>query len=102
MSRPSYLEGPDQALAVARWLALHHEDLAVDHDPVLGPRVRHLGDAQIEPRCLRPEPPAAELGDCIGPPGDDPEDMDHPVWAGVVPLRLTAGEPEQDPAQIGG
>ncbi|SMF34630.1 hypothetical protein SAMN02982917_1740 [Azospirillum oryzae] len=37
-----------------------------------------------------------------GPPGDDPEDMDHPVWAGVVPLRLTAGEPEQDPAQIKG
>ena len=35
-----------------------------------------------------------------GPPGDDPEDMDHPVWAGVVPLRLIAGEPEQDPAQI--
>ncbi|MBY6261753.1 pyridoxamine 5'-phosphate oxidase family protein [Azospirillum sp. 412522] len=37
-----------------------------------------------------------------GPPGDDPEDMDHPVWAGVVPLRLAAGEPEQDPAQIAG
>ncbi|MBK1840233.1 pyridoxamine 5'-phosphate oxidase family protein [Azospirillum sp. YIM B02556] len=35
-----------------------------------------------------------------GPPGDDPEDMDHPVWTGVVPLRLIAGEPEQDPAQI--
>lgn len=37
-----------------------------------------------------------------GPPSDDPEDMSHPVWAGVVPLRLTAGDPEQDPAQLEG
>ncbi|MFP5513515.1 MAG: pyridoxamine 5'-phosphate oxidase family protein [Alphaproteobacteria bacterium] len=37
-----------------------------------------------------------------GPPSDDPEDMAHPVWAGVVPLRLTAGDPEQDPAQLAG
>lgn len=34
-----------------------------------------------------------------GPPKDDPEDMDLPVWAGVVPLRLVANDPVQDPAQ---
>jgi nitroimidazol reductase NimA-like FMN-containing flavoprotein (pyridoxamine 5'-phosphate oxidase superfamily) len=34
-----------------------------------------------------------------GGPIDDEEDMDLPVWAGVVPLRLVAGTPEQDPAQ---
>ncbi len=34
-----------------------------------------------------------------GGPIDDAEDMDLPVWAGVVPLRLTAGEPVQDPDQ---
>ncbi len=34
-----------------------------------------------------------------GGPIDDAEDMDLPVWAGVVPLRLTAGDPLQDPAQ---
>ena len=34
-----------------------------------------------------------------GGPIDDPDDMDLPVWAGVVPLRLTPGAPEQDPAQ---
>jgi nitroimidazol reductase NimA-like FMN-containing flavoprotein (pyridoxamine 5'-phosphate oxidase superfamily) len=28
-----------------------------------------------------------------GPPVDDEEDLALPVWAGVVPLRLTAGEP---------
>jgi uncharacterized protein len=28
--------------------------------------------------------------------GDDPEDMDLSVWAGVLPLRLTVGAPESD------
>jgi hypothetical protein len=37
-----------------------------------------------------------------GGPIDDEEDMDLPVWAGVVPLQLVAGPPEQDPAQDGG
>jgi nitroimidazol reductase NimA-like FMN-containing flavoprotein (pyridoxamine 5'-phosphate oxidase superfamily) len=31
-----------------------------------------------------------------GGPKDEPEDMDLPVWAGVVPLTLTAGAPEPD------
>lgn len=30
---------------------------------------------------------------------DDPEDMDLPVWAGLVPLAQVAGEPVPDPAQ---
>jgi nitroimidazol reductase NimA-like FMN-containing flavoprotein (pyridoxamine 5'-phosphate oxidase superfamily) len=34
-----------------------------------------------------------------GGPIDDEDDMDLDVWAGVVPLRLTPGAPEQDPAQ---
>jgi nitroimidazol reductase NimA-like FMN-containing flavoprotein (pyridoxamine 5'-phosphate oxidase superfamily) len=34
-----------------------------------------------------------------GGPIDDDEDLDLPVWAGIVPLRLTPGPPEQDPAQ---
>ncbi|MFD1624428.1 pyridoxamine 5'-phosphate oxidase family protein [Azospirillum griseum] len=33
-----------------------------------------------------------------GPPKDDPEDMAHPVWAGVVPLALVAGPPIEDHA----
>jgi hypothetical protein len=31
-----------------------------------------------------------------GPPIDDEEDYGWPVWAGVVPLRLTAGQPIED------
>jgi nitroimidazol reductase NimA-like FMN-containing flavoprotein (pyridoxamine 5'-phosphate oxidase superfamily) len=32
----------------------------------------------------------------VGPPIDDAGDMDHPVWAGVIPTALRAGEPLQD------
>jgi len=32
----------------------------------------------------------------IGPPIDDEEDYDLPIWAGVVPLSLVAGEPVPD------
>ena len=31
-----------------------------------------------------------------GPPNDDDEDMDLPVWAGVVPVRTVLGAPEPD------
>lgn len=31
-----------------------------------------------------------------GPPVDDDEDYDLPVWAGVVPFRTVAGEPQDD------
>ncbi|MEO7971463.1 MAG: pyridoxamine 5'-phosphate oxidase family protein [bacterium] len=32
-----------------------------------------------------------------GPPHDDPEDYALEVWAGVLPLKLVAGEPVNDP-----
>lgn len=32
-----------------------------------------------------------------GPPGDDDEDYDLPIWAGVIPLTIVSGEPEPDP-----
>ena len=34
-----------------------------------------------------------------GGPVDDADDLDLPVWAGEIPLRLVAGEPVQDPTQ---
>jgi nitroimidazol reductase NimA-like FMN-containing flavoprotein (pyridoxamine 5'-phosphate oxidase superfamily) len=33
-----------------------------------------------------------------GPPGDEPEDLELPVWAGVVPMAVSFGEPTPDPA----
>jgi uncharacterized protein len=32
-----------------------------------------------------------------GPPKDDAEDMDLPIWAGVLPIRTIPGAPEPDP-----
>ena len=32
-----------------------------------------------------------------GPPSDDEPDYDLPIWAGVLPLALTPGEPAPDP-----
>jgi nitroimidazol reductase NimA-like FMN-containing flavoprotein (pyridoxamine 5'-phosphate oxidase superfamily) len=32
-----------------------------------------------------------------GPPKDDEEDYALPVWAGVLPLKMTSGPPEPDP-----
>ena len=37
-----------------------------------------------------------------GPPIDDEEDYNLPVWAGVVPLQLVAGEPVPDPRLASG
>jgi len=33
-----------------------------------------------------------------GPPGDEPEDLELPVWAGVVPMAVGFGRPVPDPA----
>jgi hypothetical protein len=32
-----------------------------------------------------------------GPPGDEDDDLDLPVWAGILPLRQIAGTPVADP-----
>ena len=32
-----------------------------------------------------------------GPPKDEDEDLELPVWAGVLPLTTVPGEPEPDP-----
>lgn len=37
-----------------------------------------------------------------GPPIDDEEDYRLPVWAGVIPLKVAAGEPINDPRLPGG
>ena len=37
-----------------------------------------------------------------GPPEDNEDDYAHPVWAGVLPIRLTVGAPEPDPRNLPG
>jgi uncharacterized protein len=45
--------------------------------------------------CLPLEEASAKIR--TGPPLDDEEDYALPIWAGVVPLKLTAGQPIKDP-----
>ena len=45
--------------------------------------------------CLPLEEASAKIR--TGPPLDDEEDYALPMWAGVIPLRLTADEPINDP-----
>ena len=45
--------------------------------------------------CLPLEEASAKIR--TGPPLDDEEDYALPMWAGVIPLRLTADEPVNDP-----
>jgi nitroimidazol reductase NimA-like FMN-containing flavoprotein (pyridoxamine 5'-phosphate oxidase superfamily) len=35
-----------------------------------------------------------------GPPDDAKKDLDTPIWAGVIPLELKAGEPEPAPDMV--
>jgi nitroimidazol reductase NimA-like FMN-containing flavoprotein (pyridoxamine 5'-phosphate oxidase superfamily) len=45
---------------------------------------------------LRVEVEAASMKDRQGHPIDDREDYDLPIWAGIVPLRVTAAGPTDD------
>ena len=45
--------------------------------------------------CLPIEEASAKIRS--GPPLDDEEDYALPIWAGIVPLKLVAGEPINDP-----
>ena len=45
--------------------------------------------------CLPMEEASAKIR--TGPPLDDEEDYSLPMWAGVLPLKLVAGEPVNDP-----
>ena len=33
----------------------------------------------------------------VGPPSDDKKDYDLPIWAGVIPLEISSGDPIPDP-----
>jgi uncharacterized protein len=50
--------------------------------------------------CLPLEEASAKIR--TGPPLDDEEDYALPIWAGVVPLKLTAGQPIKDPRLLEG
>ena len=62
------------------------------------PSARELAQTQVVSLAL--DEASAKLR--AGPPKDDAADLELPVWAGEVPLRLAAGEPLADPGLRGG
>jgi nitroimidazol reductase NimA-like FMN-containing flavoprotein (pyridoxamine 5'-phosphate oxidase superfamily) len=65
--------------------------------PGRGAEVRPPADSELDITAVFTLPIAeGTLKTRSGPPVDRPDDMDRPVWAGVIPLRLSAGLPEPD------
>jgi len=82
----------DEQLRVARGLADHVA-------PGRGAEAREPNEDELRQTlmlAIRLDEASAKVR--TGPPHDDEDDLGLPVWAGVLPLRLTAGPPEPDPA----
>lgn len=62
-------------------------------EEVRGPNAKELKATTV----LRMTIESASAKIRTGPPGDDEEDYELAVWAGVVPLSLQPGPPEADP-----
>ena len=60
--------------------------------------IRHPNEAEFrKTRMLRLPLEEASVKVRTGPPGDDGEDHDLDVWAGVLPLSVKVGDPFPDP-----
>ncbi len=75
-------------------------DVLVEHlTPNRIPYLRPMLDSEVKmPSVLRLPIEEASAKVRTGPPGDEEEDYDLPIWAGVVPVTTHYGEPETDPA----
>ncbi len=63
------------------------------------PHLRPMTDAEVKATAILRLPiTEASAKVRTGPPGDNDEDYDLPIWAGVLPIVTTYGEPQTDPA----
>ena len=83
----------DQAEKVSALTALSEHMIPGRWDEVRGPNDRELQLTTVLSIPLT----EASAKVRTGPPVDDEEDYDLPVWAGVIPLQITASEPIADP-----
>ncbi len=89
--RATLIENREDKIVALRTLSEHM--IAGRWDEVRGPNERELQLTTV----LSLELDEASAKIRTGPPLDDEEDYGLPVWAGVIPLRLTADEPVADP-----
>ncbi|MCA1629570.1 MAG: pyridoxamine 5'-phosphate oxidase family protein [Acidobacteria bacterium] len=93
--RASAVEDPREKLAAMRAFSEHL--IPGRWDEVREPNERELTATLVLAL------PLAEVSAKVraGAPVDDEEDLALPVWAGELPLRLSAGEPVRDPLVVG-
>ncbi len=89
--RPRVVADRDEQLLASRAIADHV--LPGRGDEARPPTDRELAQTLI--LALAISEASAKIR--TGPPKDDGADLDLPVWAGVIPLRTVAGEPEPSP-----
>lgn len=78
---------------VAALRALSEHMIRGRWDDVRGPNERELKLTTV--LSIRLTEASAKIR--TGPPVDDEEDYELPIWAGVVPLKMLAGQPVSDP-----
>jgi uncharacterized protein len=83
--------GPDERLAGLRAVTEHL--IPGRWDAVRAPTRKELAATSV----LAVPLDEASVKVRTGPPGDEPEDLDLPIWAGVLPMTIGFGEPEPDP-----
>lgn len=90
LGQPEVVPTEDKAAAL---------DHLVEHlTPGRIPHLRPMLDSEVKATLvLRLPITEASAKVRTGPPGDEPEDYDLPIWAGVVPVTETYGTPETDP-----
>ena len=94
--RPEPIEGADAKLAGLRALVEHIT-------PGRWSELRPVHESELlATTLLRLSLDEASAKIRSGPPQDDENDLGFPVWAGVVPLALTASAPEDDPKLLPG
>lgn len=88
---PELVEGPEEKRAALDALTEHL--IPGRTAEARGPNDRELALTLV----LRLSLEEASAKIRTGPPGDEPEDYELPIWAGVIPMTTTFGEPEADP-----
>jgi nitroimidazol reductase NimA-like FMN-containing flavoprotein (pyridoxamine 5'-phosphate oxidase superfamily) len=91
LGRAQLVEDPDEKLRALEAFTNHIV-------PGRWPHLRAIRDSELKPTAvlaLSLDEASAKIR--TGPPKDEPEDYDFPVWAGVLPLHLQPGEPVPDP-----
>ena len=90
LGKATLVEDPEEKLAALRVLSEHI--LPGRWDDARQPNERELKATSV----LRIPIEEFSAKVRIGPPIDDEEDYSFPTWAGVVPLKMTVGEPIND------